>query len=113
MFFPTRKLRLKPQTALRWQGEHNWNMMYFMPVEGQKGAWDHKKAWDNMAKYMDSFLVGKGLGEGKDRLPEVFADVLIDINGVGGPNKRRGWRMTYSLDGHYVFDPPDADGKSS
>lgn len=99
------------QTALRWQGEHNWNMMYFMPVEGQKGAWDHKKAWDNMAKYMDSFLVGKGLGEGKDRLPEVFADVLIDINGVGGPNKRRGWRMTYSLDGHYVFDPPDADGK--
>lgn len=90
--------------ALRWQGEHNWNMMYFMPVEGQKGAWDHKKAWNNMAKYMDSFMVGKGRGEGKEKLPEVFADAMMDINNVGGPNKRKGWRMKYSLDPHFVYD---------
>lgn len=89
--------------ALRWQGEHNWNMMYFMPVEGQPGkAWDHKKAWDNMAKYMDSFIAGKG--RDKEELPDLFADVMLDINQLGGPNKRKGWRMDYSYDGHYVYD---------
>ena len=55
-------------TALRWQGEHNWNMVYFMPVHGQPGAWNHKKAWDNMARYMDAFIAGKGRGEGKEKL---------------------------------------------
>lgn len=91
--------------ALRWQGEHNWNMMYFMPVEGQPGKmWDHSKAWNNMAKYMDSFIAGKGRGTGKEKLPELFADAMMDINNVGGPNKRKGWRMNYSLDGHYVWD---------
>lgn len=88
--------------ALRWQGEHNWNMMYFMPVEGQKGMWDHKKAWTNMAKYMDSFIAGKGRDKGE--LPDLFADAMMDINNVGGPNKRKGWRMNYSFDGHYVWD---------
>ncbi len=90
--------------ALRWQGEHNWNMMYFMPVRGQEGSWDHKQAWNNMARYMDSFIVGKGRGTGKEKLPELFADAMIDINNVGGPNKRKGWRMQYSLDGYYVYD---------
>ena len=90
--------------ALRWQGEHNWNMMYFMPVAGQPGMWDHSKAWGNMAKYMDSFIAGKGRGTGKDKLPVLFADAMMDINNVGGPNKRKGWRMSYSLDGHYIWD---------
>ena len=91
--------------ALRWQGEHNWNMMYFMPVEGQPGKmWDHKKSWDNMARYMDTFLAGKGRGAGKDELPELFADAMMDINNVGGPNKRKGWRMNYRFDGHYGWD---------
>jgi len=90
--------------ALRWQGEHNWNMMYFMPVEGQPGKmWEHKKAWNNMARYMDTFLAGKGRDKGE--LPELFADAMMDINNVGGPNKRKGWRMNYSFDGHYVWDP--------
>lgn len=89
--------------ALRWQGEHNWNMMYFMPVGGQPGkAWDHKNAWNNMAQYMDSFVAGHGR---KGELPELFADAMMDINNVGGPNKRKGWRMNYSFDGHYVWDP--------
>lgn len=96
-------------SALRWQGEHNWNMMYFMPVEGQPGKmWEHKKAWGNMARYMDTFIAGKGRGEGKDKLPEVFADAMMDINNVGGPNKRKGWRMNYSFDGHYVWDKKDS-----
>ena len=90
--------------ALRWQGEHNWNMMYFMPVAGEPGMWDHKKAWNNMARYMDSFIAGKGRGAEKDKLPELFADAMMDINNVGGPNKRKGWRMNYSFDGHYVWD---------
>jgi len=89
--------------ALRWQGEHNWNMMYFMPVGGQPGKmWDHKKAWDNMAMYMDSFVARQG--RDKSKLPELFADAMLDINKVGGPNKRKGWRMNYSFDGHYVWD---------
>ena len=29
---------------------------------------------------------------------------MMDINNVGGPNKRKGWRMNYSFDGHYVWD---------
>lgn len=92
-------------TALRWQGEHNWNMMYFMPVAGQPGKmWDHTKAWGNMARYMDTFIAGKGRGAGKDKLPRLFADAMMDINDVGGPNKRKGWRMDYSFDGHYVWD---------
>lgn len=93
-------------TVLRWQGEHNWNSMYFMPVEGQQGKmWDHNSAWNNMAKYMDSFLVGKGRGTGKDKLPqETFADSMIDIGKVGGPGKRKGWRMKYSLEGHFKYD---------
>lgn len=91
--------------ALRWQGEHNWNMMYFMPVEGQPGKiWEHKKAWNNMARYMDTFIAGKGQGEGKEKLPDLFADAMMDINNVGGPNKRKGWRMDYSFDGHYIWD---------
>jgi hypothetical protein len=93
-------------TVLRWQGEQFWNSMYFMPVNGQPGKmWDHNKAWNNMAKYMDSFLVGKGRGKGKDALPETFADAMMDIGNVGGPGKRKNWRMKYSLDGHFIRDP--------
>ncbi len=94
-------------TILRWQGEHNFNSMYFMPIDGQPGKmWDHNKAWNNMAKYMDSFLVGHGRGKGKNGLPEeVFADSLMDIGKVGGPGKRKGWRMKHSLEGHFKYDP--------
>lgn len=93
-------------TVLRWQGEQFWNSMYFIPIHGQSGKpWDHKKAWNNMGKYMDSFLVGKGRGKGKDGLnEELFADSMIDIGQVGGPGKRKGWRMKYSLEGHFIYD---------
>lgn len=92
-------------TILRWQGEHNFSSMYFMPVGGKPGMWDHNEAWRNMAKYMDSFIVGKGRGKGKDGLPEeVFADSLMDIGKVGGPGKRKGWRMRHTLEGHFVYD---------
>ncbi len=92
-------------TILRWQGEHNMNLMYFMPVNGERGAWDHHKAMKNAAKYMDSLIVGQGRGKGKDALPEeTFADAMMDIGNVGGPAKRRGWRMKYSLDGHFIYD---------
>ena len=92
-------------TILRWQGEHFMNAMYFMPVNGQPGPWNHRKAMDNAAKYMDSFLVGKGRGKGKDALPEeVFLDSMMDLTNVGGPSKRKGWRLKYSLDGHFIYD---------
>ncbi len=92
-------------TIMRWQGEHNFNSAYFMPVGGEPGAWDHNKAWKNMAKYMDSYIVGKGRGEGKDGLhKEVFADSLTNIGGVGGFGTRKGWRMLQALEGHFVYD---------
>ncbi|KKP60616.1 MAG: hypothetical protein UR54_C0010G0009 [Candidatus Roizmanbacteria bacterium GW2011_GWA2_34_18] len=92
-------------TIMRWQGEHNFNSMYFMPVHGEQGAWDHNKAWKNMAKYMDSFYVGKGRGKGKDGLPEeVFADSMMNIGKIGGPGIRKGWRTHQALEGHYVYD---------
>lgn len=93
-------------TILRWQGERNLNSLYFMPVGGQKGPWDHHKAWNNMAKYMDSLLVGHGRGvTEKGGLPEeLFFDSLMDIGNVGGPGKRKGWRMKHSLEGHFIYD---------
>ncbi|MBI5127417.1 hypothetical protein HZA76_03090 [Candidatus Roizmanbacteria bacterium] len=106
--------------ALRWQGEHLWNMMYFMPVEGTPGkAWNHKQAWVNMGKYMNSFLSGKA-GGGRGDIPlygvkkpyKIFADEMIDLLNVGGPAKRKGWRMLYSMEGHYVYDK-DAEGKAT
>lgn len=91
-------------TGLRWQGEHLWPMFYFMPMGGTKGMWDHKQTFENMGKYMESFLAGKGRGD----LPEeLFADALMDIANVGGPAKRKGWRMKFSLEGHFVTDPTD------
>jgi hypothetical protein len=94
-------------TILRWQGEHNMNLMYFMPVNGESGAWDHHKAMKNAARYMDSLLVGKGRGvTGKGGLPEeTFADAMMDIGNVGGPGKRKGWRMKGALEGHFSYDP--------
>ncbi len=93
--------------SLRWQGEHNWNLMYFNPVEGQGSFWgmhDHNKSKDNMAKFMNSFNVGQGRGTGKDELPRLFVDALMDINNVGGAAKRKGWRTNYQLDGHFIYD---------
>lgn len=94
-------------TIMRWQGEHNFNSMYFMSIRGNNGkAWNHHEAWKNMAKYMDSFYVGTGRGEGKDKLPdETFADSMMNIGKIGGPGKRKGWRMKQSLEGHFVYDP--------
>ncbi|MFA6017201.1 MAG: hypothetical protein WC744_03890 [Patescibacteria group bacterium] len=92
-------------TIMRWQGEHNFNAMYFMPVKGESGPWDHRKAWKNMQKYMDSFYVGKGRGVGKNGLPEeVFADSMMNIGKIGGPGIRKGWRMKQALEGHFVYD---------
>ncbi len=93
--------------SLRWQGEHNWNLMYFNPVEGQGSFWsmhDHNKSKDNMARFMNSFNVGQGRGTGKDELPRLFVDALMDINNVGGAAKRKGWRTNYQLDGHFIYD---------
>ena len=91
-------------TIMRWGGEQHWNMLYFMPMEGHKGMWDHTKMWKNMDLYYKSFLEGrKGLGDigGKKNL---LVDELMDLSNVGGPSKRRGWRMLQSLEGHFIYD---------
>ncbi|MCR4276612.1 MAG: hypothetical protein NUV87_00625 [Candidatus Roizmanbacteria bacterium] len=94
-------------TIMRWQGEHNFNSMYFMSIRGQPGkAWNHHDGWKNMTKYMDSFLVGKGRGaQDKGGLPdETFADSMMNIGKIGGPGTRKGWRTHQALEGHYVYD---------
>jgi len=85
--------------GLRWGGEHLWPTIYFMPMNKNKGMWDHQEMWRNMGKYMDAFY------KGRQGLPsDLFVDQLIDVGGVGGLMKRKGWRMTYSLEGHNVRD---------
>ncbi len=94
-------------TILRWQGEGLMNMVFFMPLEGHKGAWNHQSTWKNMNNYFESFTKGKN-----NKLPNgLFIDDIIDIANVGGPSKRRGWRMQYTLEGHFVYDSIDKDGK--
>ena len=90
-------------TIMRWGGEHHWNLMYFMPIEGNKGAWDHNKLWKNMELYYNSFMKGRReLGDlGQKKL---FVDEIIDFSNVGGPSKRRGWRMLQTLEGHFLYD---------
>jgi len=77
--------------------------MYFMPIEGNKGAWDHNKLWKNMELYYNSFMKGRReLGDlGQKKL---FVDEIIDFSNVGGPSKRRGWRMLQTLEGHFLYD---------
>lgn len=84
---------------LRWAGEHHMFMYYFMPIGGEKGPWDHKKMWDNMGKYMDSYKKGKG------NLPKhLFIDEMIGVTKSGGPFTRKGWRMQASLEGHFRYN---------
>lgn len=90
---------------LRWQGEHHMFMYYFMPIHGSKGAWDHKKMWENMGNYMDSYI------KGNKKLPKnLFIDEMIDVCNVGGPFKRRDWRMEKSLEGHLRYNPDKEGG---
>jgi len=90
-------------TIMRWGGEHHWNLIYFMPIEGEKGMWNHNDLWKNMDLYYNSFLKGRGelgnLGQKK-----LFVDEIIDFSNVGGPSKRRGWRMLSTLEGHFIYD---------
>lgn len=86
---------------LRWQGEHMLPMFYFMDVKGSGTVWNHEKTWKNGATYLKAFMEGRGDIQGKD----LFIDQLVDNMNVGGIMKRKGWRMTYSLEGHNVYKP--------
>ena len=98
-------------TGLRWQSESLLPLYYFMPYNaktggGDRGLWDHKKTFDEAAKYFDSFKKGGGyLKELKGKGERLFIDDLIDISNVGGVAKRRGWRMQYALEGHMKYNP--------
>ncbi len=99
---------------IRWQGEHMLPMFYFMPLsnegKGTKGMWNHKQMWENAQMFMDSLKKGVR----SEHLPhDLFIDQLVDILNVGGPAKRKGWRMQYSLDPHFeYFSFKDGEGKS-
>lgn len=95
---------------MRWQGETLLPMFYFMPLsndgKGYKGMWDHRQLWENAELYMDSLKKGTR----SDKLPEkLFIDQLVDVLNVGGPAKRKGWRLLYSLESHFDYST-DAKG---
>jgi|GEM_PF-1862772 len=88
---------------LRWQGEHHMFMYYFMPVTGEAGrTWDHRKMFDNMGKYFDSFIKGKG-----DLPDNLFINEMIGVTKAGGPFTRKGWRMDHSLEGYFKYKTVD------
>jgi hypothetical protein len=89
---------------LRWQGEHMLPMFYFMNVKGSGAKWDHADTWKNASTYLKAFIEGRGDLAGQD----LFIDQLMDNMGVGGILKRKGWRTTYSLEGHNIYE---SDGK--
>jgi hypothetical protein len=88
---------------LRWQGEHHMFMYYFMPITGEPGKlWDHRKMSDNMGKYLDSYIKGKG------NLPDdLFINKVIGTTKAGGPFTRRGWRMDHTLEGYFKYKDVD------
>ena len=92
---------------LRWGGEHMLPMFYFIPINGKEGVWNHKEMWKNMADFRESFIKGRGKLAKVGDPGNLFIDELIDIANVGGPSKRKGWRMQYSLDGHMVYHRSD------
>ncbi len=102
---------------MRWQAERSLPLWLFLPVEGKHpnkglkttGSWDHLQLWDSMKKYKDSYLKGRNEMQ-KDPL---LIDFMLDISNVGGPSKRRGWRIYYSTQGHFVYKPDKETGKST
>lgn len=97
---------------IRWQGEHMLPMFYFMPLsndgEAYRGKmWDHKQLWKNAELYMKSMREGV---RSKDLPEKLFVDQIVDILNVGGPAKRKGWRMLYSMESHYDYST-DSKGK--
>lgn len=92
----------------RWQAERSIPLWLFLPVEGYKsplagtgtvGVWNHRDLWKNLQKYKESFY------KGRDEMIKdpLLIDFMLDIANVGGPSKRRGWRIYYTTEGHFVF----------
>jgi hypothetical protein len=91
-------------TILRWQGEPNFNQIYFMPLGGKgRGGWDHRQMIENMSKYKDSFLKLKTGREGKEGR-NLLIDEILNISKVAGVYQRGGWRDFYQFESHYVYD---------
>lgn len=92
---------------VRWQGEANLPAWLFMPVDGDSKSkiYNHKVLYNDIIKFRESYWKGrKGMGGKK-----VLIDDLVDFGNVGGPAKRRGWRMLWSAQDYYVFKK-DAQG---
>lgn len=79
----------------------------FTPIEGTKpGSYDHQKIFTKMNQFFKSFTEGqKAYGTGKGE--KLFFDYLSNMGGVGGPEKRGGWRYELGLEGWYVDNKPE------
>lgn len=96
---------------MRWQGQHQLPMYYFLPVGGDEkmnlaSVWDHKKLWANGKKYMDSYKLGRQTLEG-----DLLIDHLVNINKAAGIMQRRGWRLDYGLRGFFEFKKDPETGQ--
>ncbi|MBI2641342.1 hypothetical protein HYW87_01985 [Candidatus Roizmanbacteria bacterium] len=93
---------------IRWQGEANLYPWLFLPIEDLQGiakrGWNHKEIYDNLIKYRESYWKGREkLKDPKTGNPvRLLIDDLVDFGNVGGPSKRRGWRMLYFIKDYFV-----------
>lgn len=90
---------------MRWQGQSNYNQVFFMPITGEAGkffgGWDHNQIYKNIQAYKDMFAQLKVGGEGTTK--NLVIDKLLGIAKTGGIFQRRGWRGFYSYESHYVY----------
>ncbi|MCX6732913.1 MAG: hypothetical protein NTV98_05230, partial [Candidatus Roizmanbacteria bacterium] len=109
-------MAFNPQHLLaRFAGGPNLlDPIFFLPVDdfkGRQGFNDHKELWDKARRYKKSFLEGRG--DGKEKLPRTFFDMLDNIGLIGGPMQRKGWRTSWQLDSLYVSDKIDITDKKT
>lgn len=93
---------------LRWQSEQVGNMpLVFCPVSGVDPNfyinYDHRKLWNLMKAFQESFLKGNEALRKKSPDQRLFMEILINVAKMGGLQSRGGWRNDFAYEGwiHY------------
>lgn len=95
---------------MRWGGEHHRHAYYFIPIEADNTlklrGWNHNELWKNSKKYLDTYIGGRNDLTGK----KLVMDTLMDMCQIGGPLKRKGWRIEYSTRDFFEYHKEDGAG---
>ncbi|MFA6081107.1 MAG: hypothetical protein WC741_01740 [Patescibacteria group bacterium] len=96
---------------MRWQSDANLRQVFFMEADGTEynfiqnlfgKGYEHKKAWKNAAKYMNSFFKLECGREGSKR--NLIIDKILNLSGAAGIYERRGWRSFYQFESHLIYN---------